>query len=70
VCITGAYEHVIGSGYSGNYFELGFGLGVVPVDIYGMGTKTAVFNFDDLIEKLILDLFGIPLPDDNFYKCE
>jgi RHS repeat-associated protein len=68
--ISGAYEHVISSEYSGNYIEAGFGESVVPVDMYGMQTSSYVINFNDLVEALFNAIFRTPLPDDNLYGCE
>ena len=66
VVLTG--EGVIAESYIGGYGSAGVGVGVVPIEIFGMYTKTKVINFNDLIEKLLHDTFGLTLPSDNAYN--
>ena len=63
-------EGVISDSYVGGYGSAGVGVGVIPIEIFGMHTKTKVLNFNDLIEKWLHDIFGMPLPSDNAYNNE
>lgn len=64
--VTG--EAVIADQYVGGYGSVGVGVGVIPIELFGMLTETKVINFNDLIEKVFHDIFGLPLPEDNMYK--
>ena len=68
--VTGTYERIVAERYSGNYLSAGLGAGFIPLEFYGMATKTFVINLDDMIERLLHDFLGTPLPDDNLYGCE
>ncbi len=63
-------EGVISDSYIGGYGSAGVGVGVIPIEIFGMHTKTKVLNFNDLIEKWLHDILGMPLPSDNAYNNE
>ncbi len=50
-------EGVIGPSYRGVNINAGFTLGIIPVDMYGLGSQTYVINFTDIANK-IRELFG------------
>jgi len=61
-------EGVLSDSYVGGYGSAGVGVGIIPIEMFGMYTKTKVINFNDLIEKLLHDIFAVPLSGDNIYN--